>query len=180
MSEANFKEFQQKKRFRLPGGGLLVLCLACGLLAGFGAWALARPELDKVQALYQTLRIGRQQALSPAERALLQTAFYRHAGLAAALIETNGGELISPQRNGWFQGPAVLFSAGKARQLRLQAGTAAVEVIARGGSGWEQSLKLSAGQQSQLSLPAVSTGEAVTLTPHPETASIRLLPEAQP
>lgn len=179
MSQATFKRFSPSKRLRLPGGGLLVLCLSYGLLAGFGAWALAEPELDKVQALYQTLRIG-QQALSPAERNLLQTAFYRHAGLAAALIETNGGELLSPQRNGWFQGPAVLLSAGKAHSLRLQAGPAAIELTARGGSGWEQSLKLNAAQQGRLSLPAVSTGEVVTLTLHPDTASIRLVQAASP
>lgn len=164
---------------RPPGGGLILLGLVYGLLGLGAAWTLARPELDEVQRLYQSLRLGSLRQLAPPELHRLEAAIQHHPGLLQALITANGGEVLSPQRNGEVRGDVLLLRLGAAAELQLRTRQplqlTAERLLPR--PGWRRVVHLQPGSAQKLVLPAMpAPGAVLRLHVSPADAIWHILP----
>jgi hypothetical protein len=84
-----------------PGPGFLVAVALLGGCAGFLAWGLAEPELERVWRLQVGLSSGDQVALSGEERRLLARALRRHPALATAWVEDAPRTPLGTDEDGW-------------------------------------------------------------------------------
>lgn len=160
---------QSRHRLGPPGRGFVLVCLSYALLAGAALRALARPDADAVWELYQQLRTGQQQILSPEDLALIGRAMRQQPGLVPALLGGRQGEMLTPHRAGWIHAKqALLLRAPGGLGLRLNSPDTQVALRMTGfdGSGWtwERRLTVSPGQAALISLPpALERGELVRI-----------------
>jgi hypothetical protein len=114
------------RRRRVPSLGFVTVCATYLAVAGFLAWGLRAPDLDRVWTLHHQLKAGELGAPRGKERDLLRGALLRHRELARALL--SGGEigLISAHSDGWITTPEatiVRIAAAHERVLRLDVET---------------------------------------------------------
>ena len=95
------------RRFTPPSLGFCLIVLTYLLTAGFFAWGLSTPPLDRVWQLHHQLKTGDLYALGRDDRELLEAAMARHPELAQALLSSGQIGIISAHRDGWIDTPEV-------------------------------------------------------------------------
>jgi hypothetical protein len=96
-----------KPGFTPPSLGFCAIALTYLLTAGFFAWGLTTPPLDRAWQLHHQLKTGDVYALSGEDRELLTSAMARHPALAGALLSSGQVGIISAHHDGWIETPEV-------------------------------------------------------------------------
>lgn len=156
--------------FTLPSAGFCAIVLTYLLTAGFFAWGLTTPPLDRAWQLHHQLKTGDVYALSGEDRQLLESAMARHPELAQALLSSGQVGIISAHRDGWIDTPEVSIvrtSRSVARSIILDVQTPPEHIPYRmqlKARDWERTLEVKMRGSLTLDLPpAPSVAELLTL-----------------